>query len=186
MRTSPLLPDRVWVVGPCGSGKSTLAAKLAAHLGVEPTHLDDIHHQPGWTEAPDEVSQARVADVAARGRWVIDGNYTRFRTRHLGRIQLYVLLDLPLYVTFPRLVRRGIVRSITKEPCCNGNLETLPRTFFDRESLLLWALTGSIRRIGPLRRHVAAHPHVHLRTQRQVDLWLAHVTEACPMDSLDE
>ena len=43
---------------------------------------------------------------------------------------------------------------------------------------LLWALTGSIRRIGPLRRYVAARPHVWLRSVRQVDRWFAQVTGA--------
>ena len=174
------LPDRIWIVGPCGSGKSTLATKLAAHLGVEPTHVDEIFHQPGWTEAPPEQVHARLREVTARQRWVIDGNYRRFRTSYVDKIQLYVFLDLPLYVTFPRLVRRGVLRSVREETCCNGNRETLARTFLDRESLLLWALTGSVQRLPSLRRHVLAHPHVRLRSQRAADRWLAGVLAERP------
>jgi adenylate kinase family enzyme len=172
------LPDRIWIVGPCGSGKSTLAAKLAAHLGVEPTHMDEIFHQPGWTEAPAEQVHARLREVTAGPRWVIDGNYRKFREPCEDRIQLYVFLDLPLYVTFPRLVRRGVRRSVLKEPCCNGNQESLQLTFFDRESLLLYALTGSVQKLTRLRRHVLARRHVRLRSQRAADRWLAAVTGA--------
>jgi len=168
------------VLGPCGSGKSTLAARLAEHLGVEATHIDDIHHQPGWVEAPEAETRARIAQVVARPRWVIDGNYTRFREPHADRIQLYVYLDLPLCITFPRLVKRGIRRSLTKEPCCNGNTETLARTFFHRESLLLWALTGSLRHRARTRRHVCSRPHVRLRSARQVERWLAGVIPTRP------
>lgn len=174
--TTPRLPDRIWIVGPCGSGKSTLATRLATHLGVPPTHVDDIFHQPGWTQAAEADVHARIGAVVARPRWVIDGNYRQFRLPHVQRIQLYVLLDLPLYVTFPRLVRRGVRRSLTREPCCNGNVETLRKTFLDRESLLLYALTGSVRNLRETRRHVRARPHVRLRSQRDVDRWLGDVT----------
>lgn len=174
------IPDRIWIVGPCGSGKSTLATKLAAHLGVEPTHMDEIFHQPGWSEAPAEDVHARLQQVTARPRWVIDGNYRRFREPVEGRIQLYVFLDLPLYVTFPRLVRRGVRRSVRKEPCCNGNYETLRLTFCDRESLLLYALTRSVQKLPRMRRRVMARPHVRLRSQRAIDGWLAGVLAERP------
>ncbi len=170
------LPDRIWIVGPCGSGKSTLAARLAEHMGIEPTHMDDIFHQPGWQQAADEEIHAKLSDVVARPRWVIDGNYSRYREPHAAQVELYVFLDIPLYVTFPRLVRRCLSRSLMRTPCCNGNYETLRGTFFDRESLLLYAVTGSVQKLPSLRRHVTARPHVRLRSRRQVDSWFAAVS----------
>jgi len=174
------LPDRIWVLGPTGAGKSTVTARLAAHMGVEPTHIDDIHWQPDWTESPRGRTTARVAEIAQRPRWIMDGNYSFVRTPLEHRIQFYVWLDLPLRVTFPRLVRRGIHRSLTQAPCCNGNRETLRRTFLDRDSLLLFALSHfRVTRRNALA-SVEERTHVRLRSQRAVDRWLAGVLAGQP------
>jgi len=172
------LPDRIWVVGPSGSGKSTLATRLAAVLGLAATHLDDLHWEPDWVEASEEVTAARIAAVARTPRWIIDGNYSRYRRRHLERIQLIVWLDLPLHVTFPRLLRRGLRRSLTGEPCCNGNRETLTRTFLHRDSLLLYVLTAGLRSYRAIGREIRDLPHVRLRSAREADRWLARVAQA--------
>mgnify|MGYP001818311691 CR=1 FL=1 len=156
-----VLPDRIWVLGPTGAGKSTLAARLAAHMGVEPTHIDDVHWQPGWTEAPRDQTAARVAEVAEGSRWVVDGNYSFVRKPLEDRIQLYVWLDLPLRVTLPRLLRRGLVRSLRRVECCNGNYESLRLTFLDRESLLLYAVRSDARRRRQLTRQLR---HRNLQT----------------------
>ena len=173
--TAPTLPDRIWVLGPTGAGKSTLTARLGAHLGVEATHMDDLYWQPDWVESPDDEMAARLAAVIARPRWVVDGNYTRFREPHTGQVQLFVWLDLPLRVTFTRLVRRGISRSLNKTACCNGNQETLRRTFLQRDSLLLWALTHYGETRDKAAAAVAGRPHVRLRSQKAADRWLRDV-----------
>ncbi len=167
-----MLPDRIWIVGPTGSGKSTLAQRLAARLGVEPTHLDDLHWLPGWVERPDEAMRADLEPILARPRWVIDGNYGSQRRHQLERIELFVWLDLPLHVTLPRLIRRGVQRSLRKEPCCGGNQETLRQTFFRRDSLLLWAVTTARRRRRELSTELATRPHVRLRSPYAVEAWL--------------
>lgn len=165
--------DRIWVVGPCGAGKSTIAKRLATTLGVEATSLDGIHWRPGWVEGSRAETAERIAAVAARPRWVVDGNYERHRTQHLDRIQLYVWLDFPLHKALPRLVKRSVHRSLRKVPVCNGNHESLWRTFCHRESILLWALTSDKRRRRGLLEETATRPHVRLRSQREVDRWLA-------------
>ncbi len=172
------LPDRIWIVGPSGSGKSTLAAKIAALQEVPPTHCDELHWKPGWVESAEAETAARIDAVADGPRWVIDGNYSRFRMPHHERIQLYVWLDIPLYVTLPRLVRRGIQRSAHQLPVCNGNYETFAMTFFSRDSLLLYVLTDGLRKHRQLGREVATRPHVRLRSSKQADRWLAGIEAA--------
>ena len=173
------LPDRIWIMGPTGSGKSTLAAKLGEALDYPVTHMDDIHWQPNWVEAPREETIARVQEKAQAERWVIEGGYTFVRDTLLDRIEQFVWLDIPLWVRLPRLIRRGVDRSVNKIPCCNGNYETLRRTFFDRDSLLLFAVQHSrITRRKALATLAQAPetPYVRLRKPKAVAAWFEEVT----------
>ena len=163
---------RIWIVGPPGSGKSTLAARIAAILGVPPTHMDELHWLPGWIERPAQDTAARVAEVVRRDRWVFDGNYGMYRDPHFDRIALTVWLDLPLRITFPRLVRRCLRRSLRREDCCNGNRESLRRTFLHRESLLLYALQTHRHRRRELQDKLAARPHVRLTRPHDIERWM--------------
>ncbi|MFQ5844202.1 MAG: adenylate kinase, partial [Planctomycetota bacterium] len=137
------------------------------------THLDELHWRPGWVEAPRTETAAAVAGVVARPAWVIDGNYGDVRRCHLDEVDLFVWLDLPLTVTFPRLVRRCFVRSWRRQSCCNGNVETLRGAFLHPDSILLWALTSHRRHQRQLTEELARRPHVRLRSRREVARWLA-------------
>ncbi|MDA1195176.1 MAG: AAA family ATPase [Planctomycetota bacterium] len=169
------LPDRIWIVGPCGAGKSTVARMLAERMGVAPTHMDELHWLPDWVERKPDETGALLAPIVASPRWVIDGNYGSFRQPHMDRVQLTVWLDLPLRVTFSRLLRRGLRRSLRGEACCNGNHESLRRTFWHKDSLLLYALQTHRRRRRDLTAELATRPYVRLRSQREVERWLATV-----------
>lgn len=166
------------MVGPCGSGKSTVAARLADAVGLVPTHLDDLHWKPGWVEAPPEEEEAALARVLARPRWVVDGNYSALRRPRMGAVDLFVWLDLPLNVTFPRLVSRCLVRALKRVPCCNGNRESLRLTFCDKESILLWALSMHRRRKRQLTEELAGRHHVRLRSPRAVEAWVRRVVDS--------
>ena len=157
------------MVGPCGSGKSTVAVRLARVLGVEATHLDDIHWKPGWVESTPAEEQAALARVLAQSVWVVDGNYSALRGAWRDAVELFVWLDLPLNVTLPRLLSRCLVRAFKRVPCCNGNTESLRGTLFSKESLLLWALTTHQRRKRQLAQELAGRPHVRLRSARAVE-----------------
>ncbi len=172
---SARLPRRIWIVGPTGSGKSTLADRLAPRLGVEATHLDDLHWEPGWVERPMSDLPGRLAPVLEQPSWVIEGNYKVVRVPSLRRADLVVWLDLPLSVTFPRLLRRTYDRGVRGTLCCNGNREGLWRTFTTRDSILWWSLTTDRRRRRELTRDTAALPCVRLRTARQVEAWMRRI-----------
>jgi adenylate kinase family enzyme len=163
---------RYWIVGHSGSGKSRVAARIAAHLGVEPVHLDEIHWKPGWIESAAEEEIAALEPIISREAWVIEGNYAWLRERFADRVDLFVWLDLPLCVTFPRVLCRTLRRSITNEPCCNGNRESLRRALFHRDSILLWSLRMDRVRRRELERELADHAHRRLRSQRDVDAWI--------------
>lgn len=165
--------ERVWIVGGSGSGKSTLARAVAARLGVAAVHLDDLHFLPGWVERPDADMLADLAPLLTGPRFVVDGNYSRFRRQFAERVDLFVWLDFPLPLAFARLVRRTGRRLLTREPCCNGNVEGWRQTFASRDSILWWCLTTHRRRRRELAIDLAARPHVRLRSPRAVRAWLA-------------
>jgi adenylate kinase family enzyme len=170
------LPNRIWIVGHSGSGKSNVADRLAAHIDLEAVHLDEIHWLPGWIERSVEEETELLRTIIARDRWVIDGNYTPVRERFIDRTELYVWLDLPLRITFPRVLKRTLSRTLSRDLCCNGNRESLRMSFFTRDSILLWTLQMDRWRRRTLTEELNGLPHVRLRTPREIDRWLA---DAC-------
>lgn len=179
------LPPRVWVVGPTGSGKSTLADRLASILGVEATHLDDLHWAPGWVERPREDLARRLAPVVEGAAWVVDGNYGEVQRRFVHHADLIVWLDVPLATTFRRLLARSVARARRGTPCCNGNRETLARTFLSRDSILLWALTSHRRVRRRYARTLAGRAHVRFTDPRRLERWVAALERAAVVSDRD-
>jgi len=135
---------RIVVYGSTGSGKTTVAARIARCLGVPHIELDAIHWLPGWVEKPlDEFRAELLAllDSHADG-WVCDGNYSKVRDIVLPRADTVVWLRLPLWVIFWRLLKRTVSRAWNRESLWGTNYESWRLTFFNRDSLLLYALTA--------------------------------------------
>lgn len=168
-------PRRIWIVGPSGSGKSTLARRLAAHLGVEATSLDDLHWEPGWIERPISDLVARLAPIVAGPAWVVEGNYNETHRHHLARADFVVWLDVPLATTVTRVILRTLDRARRGTPCCNGNRETLTRGFLRRDSIILWAITSHRRNRRRYRARLADRPHVRLSTPYAIERWLVSI-----------
>src|SRR5262249_41576347 len=95
----------------------------------------------------------------------------------LERADTLVWLDLPLHVCLRRMWRRTWRRIRTREELWESkNRESIRNVFLTRNSLLLWTLKAHARPRREWPERFAAHTHlelVHLRTQRDVDAWLA-------------
>jgi adenylate kinase family enzyme len=164
---------RVSVLGPSGSGKTTVGRAVAEKLGVPFVELDALHWGPDWTEATPEELRSRVEPIVLGDGWVIDGSYRgKIGNLAIDRAEIVLWLDLPLSVTFPRLLRRTVSRIAGREEFLNGNRESVRSAFLSRDSILLFALTyHSARR----RRYAAELPRdrlVRLRTPSEVDRFL--------------
>lgn len=140
--------QRVVVVGTSGSGKTTLAQALGARLGHPVVELDALWWAPNWTNKP-VAEFRRLVDAATAGpRWVVDGNYAQSRDIVWPRATAIVWLNYSLPVMVTRVLWRTVRRTALGTELWHGNRESVRRSFFSRESILLWvATTYRTRRI---------------------------------------
>ena len=157
-----------------GNGKTTLGRALAEKLGVPFVELDALVHGPDWQETSDEDLRRQIEPVLRQEGWVIDGTYMRkLGTLVLDGADTVVWLDLPTRVWFVRLLRRTGRRLTGRERLWNDNQESLKNAFWGRESLFGYALTQQPIRRREWPRTLARYPVVRLRSQAEIEHWLA-------------
>ena len=113
---------RVLVIGSSGAGKSTLAMELAERTGLPLIHLDNEYWHPGWVETPPDEWPQKVAELAARDAWVMDGNYSGTFPLRMPRADTIVLVERPRWLCLLRAMWRsakfyGRVRPDLAEGC---------------------------------------------------------------------
>lgn len=139
-------PPRIHVIGTTGAGKTTFASALARHLAVPHIELDALNWRPQWEQTPTDEFRAHVAQALADETWIADGNYSKARDIIWARANTIIWLDYPLALILRRLLIRTIRRGLTHQELWGGNHESLGRTMFSRDSILLWALKTYRRR----------------------------------------
>ncbi|MGW0966429.1 adenylate kinase [Streptomyces sp. NPDC002516] len=169
--------ERILVVGVTGAGKSTLARALSTRLGLPYHEMDALYFNgPDWS-VNDKLAE-EVAALVAEPRWVVDSlGYPEVRDLLWERADTVVWLDYPKRVVMPRVLRRSLRRSATREALFGGNRETW-KGWLSREHPVWWAWSQHgarhreiDRRIGdgrfaPLDTHRLGHP-------RATEAWLA-------------
>ena len=156
------------------SGKTTVGRRLAERLGVPFVELDALHHGPGWTEATAEELRAEVEPILETEAWVIDGGYMgKIGTIVQDAAETVVWLDLPRRVWLPRLIRRTTVRVVRREELWNGNRESFRTALWGRDGLIFFSLRQVRRRREEYPERFASRNLVRLRSQKEVDRWLA-------------
>jgi len=170
------MPRRIVVRGTSGVGKSTFSEDLAQRLDLAWIELDALHHGPDWSAPPDEVFRDRVraAMAAAPDGWVIDGAYDhKLGDTVLAEADTIVWLDLPLWVFYPRLVRRTMHRVRHGVELWNGNRETWRDQFASRESIFYWTLRAHLRHRRTWPAKFGDDPRlVRLRSDAEARRWL--------------
>ena len=170
---------RIAVKGTSGAGKSSLGWELARRLGLTYIELDALHHGPNWSEPTAEEFRVRVREArdAAPGGWVIDGNYdSKLGGLVVDEADTIVWLDLPLFVKFPRTLRRTVHRIRNDVELWNGNRESW-RDQLGRNSIFPWLIRSHVRHRRQWPTRFDEKRLVRLRSQKEVARWLETATE---------
>jgi adenylate kinase family enzyme len=131
---------RTVIVGTSCAGKTTFAQGLAGTLGFRHIELDALHWLPDWVARPDEEFRRLVAAEVSGESWVADGNYRKVRDIVWPRATAIVWLDYPFRLVAYRALSRTLRRVMQRQVLYSGNRETLGKSFFSRDSILLWVL----------------------------------------------
>ncbi|OKP32725.1 adenylate kinase [Serratia marcescens] len=166
---------KINVVGTSGSGKSTLARQLAERLDVPYIEMDRLYWRPEWQGTPDDAFLARLEQTLAEagGGWVLDGNYSRTQAIKWREVDYILWLDYGFCRTLWQGVRRACRRAASKSELWpgTGNRESFRRSFFSRESIVLWTIrTYSKNRrkyLAEMARTDAGRRFKRLRSPRQ-------------------
>ncbi|MBT2595319.1 adenylate kinase [Arthrobacter sp. ISL-72] len=181
LKSVPATPSRVLFYGVTGSGKSSAAHAYAAASGLPGCSADDdIGWLPGWQQRSVDQQRLIAADVAGRDRWVLDSAYGLWRDIIVPRADLIVALDYPRWLSLFRLLCRSLQRIITKQPVCNGNVETLGR-LLTRDSIFYWHFSSFARKkrlFTEWQSNPDMPPVIVFRRPKDLNDWLAQVTPA--------
>jgi adenylate kinase family enzyme len=112
--------ERILILGPAAAGKSTLARSMAGKHGLPLLELDTLYWDDespdyGVKRDPDERDR-RLAQIAAREAWVLEGIYYAWTRTALERADRIVFLDAPLWHRQWRILRRFVLRKLGLEP----------------------------------------------------------------------
>ncbi len=170
--------QRVLIIGCSGSGKSTLARRLQERTGLPAIHLDQEYFGPDWKEPKPEDWAETVTGLAARERWLMDGNFSGTFPIRMPRADTVIYLDQPTWRCLWRVIMRtvrfyGKVRPGSAPGC---------RERFDRHFLHYVAVYNITRRPGILaaiaKQREAGKTVYHLRKQKGIDTLLRSVGRA--------
>lgn len=175
---------KINVIGTSGSGKSTLSRRLAAQLNVPYIEMDSLYWLPEWQGRSDEAMNGLLVAALEKPGWVLDGNYNRTRDLKWRDVEMIVWVDYGFWRTLRQAVARAARRAWKKEELWagTGNRESFRRSFFSRESIIIWTLKtwrNNRRRYAadmenPRYQHLR---FVRITCPQQADTFLASLTK---------
>ena len=166
--------NRVAVIGSGGAGKSVFSRELAIRTGLPVVHLDVEFWSRGWVPMDDSRWEARVRELVAADRWIIDGNYGGTMRIRFERADTVIFLDLPrVFCVVSALWRSLRYRRASRPDMTEGNRERLDPAFIK----WIWNYPRT-RRPGILRQLKllpATTEVVRLTSRRAMRDWLAAI-----------
>jgi hypothetical protein len=100
---------RIHILGAPGSGKTTLARQLAAALAAPHHDLDPVAYEGGTARKRTlEERQASLKEIIAQSTWITEGSFLWWIDDLLYAADAVIWLDLPWYVSLPRILTRHV------------------------------------------------------------------------------
>ncbi len=137
----PSTVKRFLVIGTSCAGKSRFARALAHELDHPCIELDALYWGPDWKAKPLLEFRNLAAHAASGDHWIIEGNYADVRALIWPRAEAVIWLNYGFATVLWRALRRTLRRNITRQELWHGNRESLRRSFFSRDSILVWVAT---------------------------------------------
>jgi adenylate kinase family enzyme len=100
---------RILVLGSPGSGKTLLSTALSRQLGLELLRLDDFFWRPGRVRLPTDEWRVRVAELANRPCWVMDGTYEASLDLRLPAADATIFIQSSRWICLWRVVTRRLL-----------------------------------------------------------------------------
>jgi len=169
---------RILVLGSPGAGKTLLATSLCRHLGLPLVRLDDFFWKPGPVRLPTDEWRTRVAQLAARPSWVMDGTYEASLDLRIPSADAFVYIQSSRWICLWRVViRRLLGRWRRHEQSSPGHTLTpfFVRYVFQFPVLTQPAVLKLIARDGP------ARPLIVLDGARGVNRLIHQLEQAPPV-----
>ncbi len=121
---------KIAIIGAPGTGKTTLANKLSEIFNIEATHIDGLHHKPGWIERDKSERDKMILDVVQKDEWIIDGTYRATLRTRLEAADLIIWLDFSTISQLKGIVERYLKNKGVEKPEIPGCKEKLDKEFF--------------------------------------------------------
>lgn len=126
---------KIHIIGGSGSGKTYLAENLSKKYGIRHYDLDDLQ----WDNDADIYGVKRskeergelLEEILKEPEWIIEGVYYKWVGEAFAAADVIYVLNVPLYVTKFRIIKRFCKRKLGLE---RGKKETLKSLL----SLLRW------------------------------------------------
>jgi adenylate kinase family enzyme len=133
---------KIYIVGAPGSGKSTLGNNISKILKV-PYYEVDLIAQPESAESltPLNTRIKKVTQISSKQKWVAESMFLGWTDSFYKNADLVIHLDIPPFVTIPRVIARYIHRVASR---------TNVHKFIDQICLPFWILKYSFLS-GPLK-----------------------------------
>jgi adenylate kinase family enzyme len=152
--------SKILVVGTSGSGKSTLARNISAILQIKDIELDALFWKENWTQSRIEEFRIKIEkSIKDEKGYVLHGNYNQVNDLTWGNADTVIWLDYSRFIVMWRVIKRTIIRIITQEELWAGNKETIKNSFFDKDSIILWAWNTYSTRKAQYKEMVKENPY---------------------------
>ena len=155
------------IIGSQACGKSTLAKRIKARYPhLELVELDELYWCPNWKKNNtkfyndvkyrlfDKIETDSEQGYEYKAKYdkgvIIDGNYNRVKPIIWPLTDVVIWLDYDIYEVYYRAIKRTILRLITKEKICNGNIMTLKRMWTHWQTTVIYQVWKNHKKINQI------------------------------------